>query len=159
MTGTEAITGSEEAIQGVVQAALRGELSESDAEVLAQAEPTVVKFFALAAAERIAELQAKLDASGRIHPSTPSGQIPPYGKPGVRRRGKRPGAKEGHPGVHRPPPARIDRREEHRLEVCPDCLPSRRGPAPSCTPMRRAGGTTGIRTGCGALRARTPATT
>lgn len=133
MVGREAITGWEEAIQGLIQAALRGELSESDAEVLARAEPMVVKFFALAAVRRIAELQAQVAGSGRVHPSTPSGQIPPYAKPAVRHRPSKPGAKEGHPGVHRPAPPRIDRTEEHRLEVCPDCG----GPLQRCQRVRR----------------------
>ena len=36
-------------------------------------------------------------------------------------RAKKPGAKVGHVGSRRPAPAQIDRREEHRAEVCPDC--------------------------------------
>ncbi|MBL8878367.1 MAG: transposase, partial [Phycisphaerales bacterium] len=34
---------------------------------------------------------------------------------------KRPGARNGHPGVHRPAPLRIDRCVEHRAACCPDC--------------------------------------
>ena len=39
----------------------------------------------------------------------------------LRVRRKKPGRKKGHEGVRRPPPPRIDVREEHRLERCPEC--------------------------------------
>ena len=42
-------------------------------------------------------------------------------KTGTRVRGKKPGGKPGHEGHHRAPPARIDRKREHRLPCCPDC--------------------------------------
>jgi len=54
-------------------------------------------------------------------PTTPSGMIPPYQKPPATRRRKPPGRKAGHPGSRRPPPERIDRRQEHRLPRCPHC--------------------------------------
>jgi len=55
-------------------------------------------------------------------PSTPSGMVPVYRKPPVvRRRRKKPGAKDGHPGSRRNTPAKIDARVEHRLERCPCC--------------------------------------
>jgi transposase len=81
----------------------------------------VVTLALLAAAKRIAELQAKAAGSAAIHPSTPSGQIPPYAKPNTRKRKRKVGAKKGHRGSRRPTPERIDRQEEHRLPCCPDC--------------------------------------
>jgi len=54
-------------------------------------------------------------------PTAPSGMIPPYQKPPVRKLRKKPGAKPGHKGSRRPTPERIDRREEHRLSRCPHC--------------------------------------
>lgn len=55
-------------------------------------------------------------------PSTPSGMIAPYEKPSGKRGGrKKSGRKEGHPGVRREGPLRIDAREEHTLERCPGC--------------------------------------
>jgi len=44
-----------------------------------------------------------------------------YSKPAAPKRRGRPGAKPGHVGSRRPQPQRIDRRQEHRLEVCPHC--------------------------------------
>ena len=53
-------------------------------------------------------------------PSTPSGMIPPHEKAstqtGPKRRKKKAGGQQGHPGARRPRPDRIDRQEEHRLE-------------------------------------------
>lgn len=55
-------------------------------------------------------------------PATPSGMVPPFLKPTVKsKRKKKPGAKPGHVGHRRAAPERIDRREEHRAKVCPDC--------------------------------------
>ncbi len=51
--------------------------------------------------------------------------IPVYAKPNAgtpRGRGRRrPGARDGHRGHRRPTPTRIDRRQQHRLKVCPCC--------------------------------------
>jgi hypothetical protein len=66
--------------------------------------PDAVTLALLGAARRITELQAR--TPGGVSPSTPSGTRPVYTKPnapGGRRR-KRPGARDGHPGHHRPPP-------------------------------------------------------
>jgi transposase len=52
---------------------------------------------------------------------TPSGSLPPYAKPNARPRRKKRGGQTGHPGHARDHPARIDRREAHRLPACPDC--------------------------------------
>ena len=51
----------------------------------------------------------------------PSGCLPPYAKPNAGPRRKKRGGQKGHPGHARGRPARIDRREAHRLAACPDC--------------------------------------
>lgn len=54
--------------------------------------------------------------------STPSGMVPVYQKPAVRRRRRKPGAKPGHEGARRQAPPRITRHEEHSpLQTCPRC--------------------------------------
>ena len=62
---------------------------------------------------------ARQKADPKPDPATPSAMIAPYQKPAPKGRRKKPGRKKGHPG--RPAPPRIDIREEHRLERCPDC--------------------------------------
>jgi len=74
----------------------------------------------LASSRRIAELQGPANAQ-EPHPSTPSGMIPIYKKPAARKRRKKPGARDGHPGHRRAKPTRIDQRQEHRLKCCPHC--------------------------------------
>jgi len=108
-------------IRALVAAALDGRLSDAQAQELAQLDRHLIKLAFLAAAQRIAELQGKLTLAGPDHPSTPSGQRPIYAKPPAPKRKGKPGARPGHPGVRRSAPERIDRREEHRAEVCPDC--------------------------------------
>jgi transposase len=90
--------------------------------------PEAVTIALLAAAGRIVELQAQAARGTRTpDPATPSAMIPVYTKPNAPdptasgRRRKRPGARNGHPGHHRPPPPRIDQRRAHRLKVCPGC--------------------------------------
>lgn len=76
-----------------------------------------VILFALAMARHVASLQ-----SASSSPSTPSGMVPVYQKPpAAKRRRKKPGAKNGHPGSRRKSPGKIDARVEHRLDVCPCC--------------------------------------
>jgi hypothetical protein len=108
-------------IRMLVTAALEGSLTDPQAEALAKLDRNLIKLAFLAAARRIAELQGKLTLAGPDHPNTPSGQKPPYVKPPAPRRKGKPGAKPGHVGTRRPAPPQIDRREEHRAEVCPDC--------------------------------------
>ena len=86
--------------------------------------PDAVTLALLAAARRITELQTQ--TAGGLSPSTPSGMRPVYTKPnapGGRRR-QRPGARVGHPGHHRPPPARIDQRQtdDHYFQIFRDRL-------------------------------------
>lgn len=65
-------------------------------------------------------------------PTTPSGMTPVYPKPTAKCRRKKSGRKTGHPGSRRPPPAQIDRHEEHTLDACPQC----RGPVSLCRSSR-----------------------
>ena len=115
----------------LLAAALRGELSETQARQLAQREPEAVTLALLALARRIAELGSGRGGSP-ISPATPSGMIPVYEKPAVPKRRKRPGAKNGHPGARRAQPTKIDRRQEHRLKRCPHCA----GPVQRCRRTR-----------------------
>src|SRR5205823_5902248 len=84
--------------------------------------PEAVALFAMAMAAHVASLR---QAASSASPSTPSGMVPVYEKPSAGKsrgkRGKRPGAKDGHPGSRRKPPAEVDAREEHRLDACPCC--------------------------------------
>lgn len=108
-------------VRALVTAALEGKLTDSGAGELAALDRNLIKLAFLAAARRIAELQGKVALAGPDHPSTPSGQKPPYVKPAASKRKGKPGAKVGHAGSRRPTAREIDRREEHRLEVCPGC--------------------------------------
>jgi len=48
--------------------------------------------------------------------------VPPYEKPTIAKRRRKPGAKPGHPGTRRPSPPEITHREEHPpLDHCPQC--------------------------------------
>jgi len=104
----------------LVDALLHGRLSEEQADALAEAGPEAVRLALLAASARFAQLQSQSPAD--LSPSTPSGMVPVYRKPAVKkRRGKRPGAKAGHEGSRRKTPPQIDTRVEHRLAACPCC--------------------------------------
>ena len=112
----------------LVAAALDGTLSDAQAAELAALDPRIQKLAWLVAAQRIAEQNARIaQLEGRVlvagagDPNTPSGQKPPYAKPPTSKRKGKPGAKPGHVGSRRPAPPQIDRREEHRTDVCPDC--------------------------------------
>ena len=120
-------------LAALLAAALDGTLNESQARQLAAIEPALLTLAWLAAAQRIAEQNARIaELEGRVaiaaagDPATPSGQRPVYAKPpsptaGGRRKAKKPGAKVGHAPARRPQPARIDQRQEHRLQRCPCC--------------------------------------
>jgi transposase len=97
-------------------------LTEAQArEIYAQGEEAVI-FVVLSLAKMLAEQQAAVAATSHQTPSTPSGMKPVYQKPSTTARGKKkPGRKPGHAGSCRETPARIDRRKEHRAEVCPHC--------------------------------------
>jgi len=88
-----------------------------------------VAFFALAMARHVAGLQNAPPSA-----STPSAMVPVHQKPAAsKRRRKRPGAKDGHPGARRKTPATIDGRAEHRLAACPCC----NGPLQRCNRARQ----------------------
>jgi transposase len=96
-------------------------LTEEEARAIyAQGEEAVV-FALLDLARRLAQQAAAEGAVSQQTPATPSGMKPPYAKPPVRRRGKRPGRKAGHAGSRRPVPSQIHHRRSHRAEVCPHC--------------------------------------
>ena len=110
------------ALDALVAALQSGACDEAAARQLYALGPHAVTLALLAAARRIAELQAQ--TTGAVSPATPSGMIPVYAKPNVsppRARRKRPGARDGHPGRRRSTPTRIDRRQTHRLKCCPHC--------------------------------------
>jgi transposase len=109
----------------ILDAAKHGNLSRELAESLHRLGPEAVIFFALAMAARVAALQQTADAATAavpaVSPSTPSGMVPQHQKPAVKGRGKKPGARKGHPGARRKAPLKIDVRVEHRLDGCPCC--------------------------------------
>jgi len=116
----------------LIDAALRGELTEAQAKTLYAQGREAVVLALLTAAKRIAELQAQ-GRGGPSSPSTPSGMVPVYAKPNTPTRRKRAGAKVGHRGTRRARPSRIDRQEVHRLARCPHC----NGPLQRCQRTRR----------------------
>ena len=70
-----------ERIRELLVAALDGQLSYEQAEELAHVDPHLQKLAWLAAAQRIAELKARIDGPAKVDPSTPSGQRPIYNNP------------------------------------------------------------------------------
>jgi hypothetical protein len=102
-----------------LQALLGPQLTAEQAALIFQQGQDAVVFALLNLAKQLAEKPAGMTAG--TDPSAPSGQIPPYAKAAAKGRAKARGAKRGHPGRRRPSPARIDRRETHSLETCPEC--------------------------------------
>ena len=113
--------GTDAEAQDIISAALHGRLTPEQAKRAARFDLVLGAFAWIAMAQRIATLEASLAGAKGPDPATPSGQIPVYTKPPARKRKGKPGAKPGHPGHCRPSPVQIDRHEEHRLAVCPDC--------------------------------------
>jgi len=97
-------------------------LTEEEARrIFAEGEEAVV-FALLQLAQQLAKQTLVSAATSHDTPATPSGMKPPYAKPNPSaRRKKKPGRKKGHCGSRREKPARIDRHETHRAEVCPQC--------------------------------------
>ena len=106
--------------QALVEAGLRGELTQEKVTALCASNPELVALALLAAMQRIGQLQGQ-QADATASPSTPSGMVPIYAKPNTSRRRKKPGARVGHPGVRRERPIKIDERKTHRLKCCPHC--------------------------------------
>jgi transposase len=101
-----------------VAQALGPTLTAEQAEAIYAQGKEAVIFALLELAKQLADQQSRRAVPA---PSTPSGMIPPYQKPAVSGRKKRPGRQAGHPGERRAAPERVDRRVEHRLERCPQC--------------------------------------
>ena len=112
-------TGMDTPLASSLEAMLGPQLTAEQARRIYQQGPEAVVFALLTLAAMLAGRQGATPA-----PSTPSAMVPVYQKPVARGRRKAPGRQAGHPGSHRPPPPRIDRRQEHTLEACPTC----RGP-------------------------------
>ena len=133
-------------VRDILAAAIQGTLTKRHVERLAAIDVELLKLALLTAAKRvaeqhaalnqkdarIAELEAQLRGPVPVHPSTPSSQRPVYTKPPAPKRKRKPGARKGHPGARRPEPEQIDLRQEHRLDVCPDCG----GPLQPCNQVR-----------------------
>ena len=127
--------GTDAKAKELVAAALTGRLTDVQSKELAALSPEVLSLALLAASKRIAEqdgriaeqdgriaeLESKLKVAALDDPATPSGQKPLYTKPPTRKSRRKPGAKKGHAPARRKTPQRIDRQEDHRLEVCPGC--------------------------------------
>ena len=108
-------------------------LTEQQArEIFAQGEEAVV-FALLSLAKLAAQGNPAADSNS---PAAPSGMKPTHLKPSTTsKRKKKPGRKPGHVGTRRPkpPPERIDSREEHQADRCPDCG----GPLNHCSETRK----------------------
>jgi transposase len=121
----------------IIDAALRGVLTEAQAARAVSLGADAARAVMLAASAHIAAQGRRIAELSRNAPGphAPSGSIPVHARPNAsaasgRRRG-RPGARDGHAGVRRPAPVKIDRTEEvAELRVCPECsgpvLPARR---------------------------------
>ncbi len=118
----------------LIDAAVRGELDETQARRLYKLGPEIVVLALLAAAKRIAEQDKRLSEQGTViatlqgqsetsqpSPATPSGMVPIYTKPNTPKRRKKPGARKGHPGHRRPKPKKVGKRRTHRLKRCSCC--------------------------------------
>ena len=94
--------------------------SEAQAgEIFRRGEESVV-FALLQQSRLLGEWQSTPSAGPlAVSPSRPSGRRAVYTKPPPWSRQKRPGRKDGHRGVRRKRPERIDQRGEHRLSCCP----------------------------------------
>ncbi len=112
--------GTAKSVDALVDAAVRGELDQAEALQRCRQSPELFILALLAAAKRIAQLQGR-PGNQQPSPSTPSGMVPVYAKPNARQRGKKPGARKGHPGHRRQTPTRIDQQKTHRLKCCPCC--------------------------------------
>jgi len=90
-------------VRALIDAAIAGQLTDSQAEELSALGQEVTKLALLFITRRIAqqdariaELQGKLAMAGPDNPSTPSGQKPPYVKPSTPKRTAKPGARPRH---------------------------------------------------------------
>jgi transposase len=98
------------------------ELEREEAEALVAGDPEFLVFVLLRLSMELAQLRAA--HASVAGPSAPSSATPAYRKattPAGRKGRSKRGAKNGHPGNHRPSPPRIDRTESHPLASCPKC--------------------------------------
>ncbi len=93
-------------------------LRRQQAEAICAQGREVIIFVLMELAARV----AKYEQDGlATTPSTPSGMVPPYEKPTVRKRRRKPGAKAGHAGTRREL-AQVTHHQEHApLKRCLDC--------------------------------------
>ena len=97
---------------------LGGPLSQAQAEAIwARGKEAVVLALMQLSAQALG-----LGTSAATGANAPPSSVPPYAKPPRRRRGKKPGAKRGHPGRRRVTRAEPTRHVKHPpLKRCPDC--------------------------------------
>ena len=107
--------GKDAELRTIIDAALRGELDKALVARVYELGPDATSAVMLAVNARLAELASKPG------PHTPSGAVPPYAKPPVKRRRGKPGARDGHAGRRRPTPEPDERVDVEALTTCPDC--------------------------------------
>ena len=125
-----ATTGTDTPDSASLLTLLGPQLTAEQATLIFQQGQEAVVFALLNLAKQLAE--KRISTSTTVDLSTPSGQTPPYAKPPAKGRVKARGARQGHSGRRRPAPTRIDRRETHSLETCPQC----HGPVRRCRSAR-----------------------
>lgn len=114
-------------VEALIDAAVQGELGEQELRLLCTQAPELITLTLLAAGKRIAEQNTRIaelqgqSGGASSSPSTPSGMVPIYEKPNTKKRRKKPGAQDGHPGQRREKPKTITQRRTHRLKRCPHC--------------------------------------
>jgi hypothetical protein len=80
----------------------------------------------------LAEKAEKYDQlCGDISPTTPTGMTPVYLKPPPGKRKKKPGRENGHRGISRRRPEKVDDFKEHKLKHCPQCHSTLKRPVKS----------------------------
>ena len=102
-------------LNGLIEAALRGELTTAQAGRLANENPEILALALFAASKHIAEQEARIAqlqgvSSTHASPSTPSGMVPVYTNPNTPKRRKKPGTGKDH---RREKPERIDDHQTH----------------------------------------------
>jgi len=114
-------------LQGIIDAALCGELNEATAERVRSFGREAVVLFALALTRRLAELR---DGAAAPDPSTPPSMVAVYTKPNRTKGRKNPGSRDGHAGAqHRAAPTGLaDARHASRRAATPIRLHSPSAP-------------------------------
>ena len=120
-------TGTDTSLTPSLEAMLGPQMTAEQARAIYEQGPEATIFALLTLAKLIRQKQGSTTS-----PTTPSGMTPVYEKPTRRKRRRKAGRKNGHPGSRRPALVRIDRHEEHTLDACPNC----RGPVSPCRSSR-----------------------